>query len=505
MKLQHSVGVICVLLLAVAAAASGQALSNGKVLIPNPAELPYSGAGSAVAISGTTAVVGAPYGGAGVQRGSAHVFVWNGSAWTTEATLSSGDPDEMDQFGLAVALQGDTILIAAPFATSVPHDTGAVYVFERTGTTWAKKARLQAPSNSAPSAFFGAALALDGNTAVVSDYANTGDPGRLLVFSRINGAWDVANPKVVDPHQPENGSLFGGAVAMQGDFIVAGAPNATIFGQPAHGVVQVFERVQGTWTWKVSFFLADTVAGDGFGSSVAIDGEYIVAGSPFKDNNAGAAYSFHKNGNAWTAADGFWARLPNKNPQTDDIYGFNLHKSGATLLIGAPGRDNDTGAVYGFTDLTGTAYGTLNVPSPGTEQFGWSTGIDGARAVSGANIAHDNGLAFAYDVTTPVTFPRFNWTFILWPYKYIYMGCPIDLVANGAAAIDLERGELPLSFQIGQQPRNGTLRFSTPTTLVYQPNRGFTGRDVFTLRVTDRAGVVLEKTANVTVWPSLRQ
>ena len=70
--------------------------------------------------------------------------------------------------------------------------------------------------------------------------------------------------------------------------------------------------------------------------------------------------------------------------------------------------------------------------------------------MAGANIAHESGLAYAYDVTKAISFPRFTRTFILWPYKYIYMGCPIDLVANGAATIEMDRGELPLTFQIGQ-------------------------------------------------------
>src|SRR3954468_16287352 len=117
MKLRTATCLLSVFLLGAALIAHAQVFNNEGKLIPNPAALPYSGAGSAVAISGTTAVVGAPYGGPGTLRGSAHVFVWNGFAWTTEATLIPSDPEEEDQFGLSVAIQGNTILVGAPYAT----------------------------------------------------------------------------------------------------------------------------------------------------------------------------------------------------------------------------------------------------------------------------------------------------------------------------------------------------------------------------------------------------
>jgi len=505
MKHRTAISLIVLALLSAAVTASAQSLFNEAKLIPNPAALPYWGAGSSVAISGTTAVVGAPYGDFPVARGSAHVYVWNGSTWTTEATLSSAGPDEMDQFGLHVAIQGNTILVGAPYTGFVAHGSGAVYVFERSGTTWTQTAKLAEPDGLGANGYVGIGMALDGDTAVVSDYTNT-DPGRLLVFSRTNGMWDVANPQVVNPDNPQNGSFFGGALAMQGNFIVAGASGATVFGQSEHGLVQVFERIQGTWTFKVSLIISDTAAGDRFGQSVAIDGEHIVVGAPAKDGTAGAAYLFHKNGNAWTAADAFWVRLPIQTQQFSEYYGFEVHKSGATVMVAGRGRTSWKGAVYLFTDLTGTSKGSSNGATDGVagDQFGWSTGIDGTRAVVGANQKNEIGGAYAYDIGKPVSFPRYNWTFTLWPYKYIYKGCPIDLVANGAATIDIDRGELPLSFEIGLQPRNGFVRWTSPTTLVYTPNRGFTGRDVFTVRVADRAGLVYEKTANVTVFAAAR-
>src|ERR1019366_1452540 len=149
-------------------------------LVPISPPLLYSGAGTSVAISGTTAVVGAPYGGANAQRGSAHVFVKNGAAWTFQATLFSNDPDNADQFGTRVAIQGNTILVSAPYTELVPHGLGAVYVFERVGTLWNQTAKLEVTTDFGDAAF-GIGMALDGDTAVVSEYGFQ-DPGRLVVF-----------------------------------------------------------------------------------------------------------------------------------------------------------------------------------------------------------------------------------------------------------------------------------------------------------------------------------
>ena len=156
--------------------------------------------------------------------------------------------------------------------------------------------------------------------------------------------------------------------------------------------------------------------------------------------------------------------------------------------------------MYGFADLTGTGYGTLNIANDGLSgnSYGTQVSIDGTNAIVGAPFHEDSGVGYVYDVTKKMT-NRFHWVFTPWPYKYIYMGCPLWILQDTPATITMDRGRLPLSFSIGQAPRNGRLRFADETTLEYVPNCGFTGADVFTVRVTDPAGVVLEKTANVTV------
>lgn len=481
--------------------AAGQVLTNEAKLIPPEPPDQFTGNGTSVAISGTTAVVGAPYGGAGSASGDARVYVKNGATWEWQATLTPSTPGDFDQFGSIVAVQGNTVLIAATYTDQVPFGFGAVYIFERAGTVWTETAKLQANGNFAGSTtYFGVSIALDGDTAVVGDTGND-DQGRLLVYSRVNGGWDVANPVKIESVNPADGSHFGTSVAIQGDIIAAGAPTDPVFNSPI-GTVQIFKRINGAWTAFGSLITNELPANGGFGTRVAIEDALIIVGAPTQNGNKGAAYVFHQDDNgAWSSLPEFWTKLLPKNPHADDYFGSGLGISNAVVLVGAEGRDNGRGAVYGYNDVTGTSNGTKNVASDGVDGdvFGWSVAIDGSRAAVGAPIKDLAGVAYAYDVEAPPFFPKFNWVFTLWPYKYIYMGCPILLAADTAATIKLDLGRHHLRISIGAAPRNGTLRFKSANTLEYRPNRGFSGPDVFSVRVTDRQGTVLEKTANVTV------
>lgn len=494
--LSIAASLVTALVVGSAGTAAGQALVNEAQLIPLQLPEQFNGMGTAVAMSGTTAVVGAPYGGLG-SGATAHVYVWNGATWAPQATLTPSTPDD-DQFGLAVAIQGDTILVAATYSGQVPFDFGAVYVFERTGTVWTEKAKLQANTDFTGTTYFGVSIALDGDTAVVGDQGNS-DAGRLLVYSRVNGLWDVANPVTIESVNPADGSHFGSSVAIQGDIIATGAPTDTVLNSPI-GSVQIFKRINGAWTAFGALITNELPANGGFGARVAIENELIIVGAPYQNTNKGAVYVFHQNNNgAWSSLPQFWTKLLPQNPHADDYFGSALSISNAVVLVGAAGRANFRGAVYGYSDLTGTSHGKKNLASDGIagDSFGWSVAIVESRAVVGATIKDVAGVAYAYDVQLPT--PRLHWVFTLWPYKYIYMGCPILLVADTAATIKMDLGREHLRAAIGTAPRNGTLRFASANTLQYRPNRGFTGQDVFTVRLTDRKGNVLEKTANVTV------
>ncbi len=125
--------------------------------------------GAAVAVSGDTAVVGAyqhdtP---AGLDAGSAYVFVRSGAVWTYQASLNASDGAAFDNFGGSVAVSDGTALVGAPLDDpGVGFDAGSAYVFGRSGTSWIEQAKLTAPDANSYD-YFGDSVAVDEDTAVV--------------------------------------------------------------------------------------------------------------------------------------------------------------------------------------------------------------------------------------------------------------------------------------------------------------------------------------------------
>ena len=174
--------------------------------------------GSSLALSGTTAVVGAPAHDSGT--GAAYVFTSSGSAWSQQAELIGSDSAAGDGFGTSVAVSGTTAVAGAPGHDS---STGAAYVFTRSGTAWSQRAELAA-SDAAQGGYFGLSVAVSGFTVAVGAFRNTPGTGAVSVFVRSQGTW---------PQQAEltgsggAGDYFGLDVALAGSTAVAGAYGAS--------------------------------------------------------------------------------------------------------------------------------------------------------------------------------------------------------------------------------------------------------------------------------------
>src|SRR3989454_4439791 len=147
--------------------------------------------GWSVAISGDTMVIGAPLedsnatgvngnqtNNSATDSGAAYVFVRDGTNWVQEAYLKASNTGASDRFGLSVAISGDTVVVGAIYeasnATGVngnqgnnsATDSGAAYIFVRSGTNWTQQAYLKA-SNTGANDFFGESVAISGDTMVI--------------------------------------------------------------------------------------------------------------------------------------------------------------------------------------------------------------------------------------------------------------------------------------------------------------------------------------------------
>lgn len=184
--------------------------------------------GAAVAIDGNAILVGAPRPTSGdvVGHGVAYLFAGSGSIWTQQAKLTAPDGADGDEFGNSVALDGPTIaLVGAPFHTVGLIQEGTVYAFTSDGATWSKTAELSPPDGLGDA--FGSSVAVDDstNTALIGapdDPVKLVDQGGAYVYRRSGKAWVQQCPALA-ASDGTTSTDFGAAVAISGSNAVIGA------------------------------------------------------------------------------------------------------------------------------------------------------------------------------------------------------------------------------------------------------------------------------------------
>jgi hypothetical protein len=348
--------------------------------------------GVSVAVSGDTAVIGARLeatGGSGA--GAAYVFTRSGGSWTQQAKLLASDAQSSDYFGYSVAVSGDTAVIGAYGEDTGGSDAGAVYVFTRSGGSWTQQAKLLA-SDAQSSDYFGDSVAVSGDTAVIGAYGeDTGGSyaGAAYVFTRSGGSWTQQAKLLASDAQSSD--QFGVSVAVSGDTAVIGAYREATGGSGA-GAAYVFTRSGGAWTQQAKLLASDAQANDYFGVSVAVSGDTAVIGAYREDtggSSAGAAYVFTRSGGAWVEQ----AKLLASDAQSSDYFGVSVAVSGDTAVIGAYQEDtggSSAGAAYVFTRSGGAwveQAKLLASDAQSSDYFGYSVAVSGDTAVIGASNA----------------------------------------------------------------------------------------------------------------------
>jgi hypothetical protein len=310
--------------------------------------------GAAVAISGDTIVVGAY--GDDTSRGSAYVFIRSGTVWTQQAKLTAADGAAGDRFGNSVGLDGDTAVVGAQLdAVSGTSNRGSAYVFVRNGAAWTQQAQLVA-SDGAANDSLGTSVAISGDTVVAgAPQAIVGGKteGAAYVFTRAGAVWSE-DAKFAWPIG-HDGALFGQSVAIDGDTVVVGAPEILVLDAATRaGVAVVFTRSGGGWSPAVTLSPSDGARGDAFGWSVAISGDIVAVGAYNKAvggvSQRGAAYLFARQGGSWTQQ----TRLDTDDAETGDALGFSVGVSGTSIVAGAPYKgSNLQGSAYAFAFTQG--------------------------------------------------------------------------------------------------------------------------------------------------------
>ena len=320
--------------------------------------------GGNFAIDGDTVVVGAYDEDSGANRaGAAYIFTRSGSTWTQQAKLQASDLQDADIFGKSVAISGNTVVVGAPFedVSSTITQTGAAYIFTRSGTTWTQQAKITSSDRDFLDQF-GNSVAIDGNIIVVGAPGDSNAAGQsggaAYIFTGGGSTWtQQAKITASDPQQYDN---FGSSVAISGSTIVVGAPYEDTGGDAA-GAVYVFLYFGGSsWQQQAKIQSFDVLSGDSFGASVDIEGDTMIVGAPGADSfyvNCGAAYIYTRSGSTWT----YQRKLVGSNRAENDNFGGAVGISGNTVVVGASGRDT------GFTNA-GAGYIFIKDGTTWTEQ-----------------------------------------------------------------------------------------------------------------------------------------
>ena len=367
--------------------------------------------GYSVALSGDTLAVGAYLEDSGsditpddaaTDSGAVYVFTRTGGIWEQQAYLKASNIDAGDNFGISVALSGDTLAVGAHYedsstkgVDSEPDElatwAGAVYVFTRIGTEWSQHAYIKA-SNTEDNDKFGISVALSGDTLAVGargeDSETTGinstpndtiasaNSGAVYVFTRSDSGWE--QQAYIKASNTGGADRFGNSVSLSGDTLAVGASDEDTW----RGAVYVFSRSDSGWEQQAYIKAANPDIQDYFGISVALSEDTLAVGAHAEDSNtvgvdttpnndgsdSGAVYIFIRNDTIWTQQTFIKAF----NTGDDDQFGKSVALSGDVLVVGAAREDSDIAGIdQGWNDKQ-KDYGAVYVYTRDSTTWTWS-------------------------------------------------------------------------------------------------------------------------------------
>ena len=356
--------------------------------------------------SSSTGVNGNMFSIAADEAGAAMVYRRTGATWALEAYLKASNTEAHDEFGGAVAIDGDTIAIGAAYEDSSGHgvngaqnnnnsiDSGAVYVFRRSGGVWAQEAYVKPPT-AVPGWRFGRSVALAGDNLIVAALDPTNNAyGATYTYRRTGTTWSF------------DGSLSDGlVVAASGDLAVVGAPS-DVPSDPIGGSARVFRRGAGGWTEEAK--LEDDLPGGNerglFGFDLAVSGDtvavvQVLSRYDYPTNNGFAVvHVFRNTVTGWVREARFEPARPEANEYRWDSRGFAL--DGDDLVLGLALWNAARGRIIAF-HRTGSVWAETSTYTAANAQaadaFGWAVAMAGGVIAASAYSEASNATGIGGD------------------------------------------------------------------------------------------------------------
>ena len=261
---------------------------------------------------GTYAAVGASYNGG---AGKIHVYTRSSNTWTEQAALSASDNNASGDFGRRLKINSNGNYIVAGDRSIPGTSYGTAYIFARSGSTWSEQAKITHPVSGSNYDYFGTPHEInsDGTQAVFGCQYEDGvgtNSGAVYAYSRSGSTWTYN--QIITASDALGGASFGGALSMDdaGDYLVVGAHQEDTAGSDA-GAVYVFTRSVNTWTQQQRIGMPGLASGSpNFGTHVNMNstGTFMTVSAPFYDGNSGAVtnsgvvYLYERSGSTWSLA-----------------------------------------------------------------------------------------------------------------------------------------------------------------------------------------------------------
>ncbi len=361
--------------------------------------------GRSMVTQGNTMIIGAHQDdtSGGTDAGSVHVYHRTGDDWTLSQTITAPDGEDGARFGFSVAIDGDTLVVGALLDSGAANRAGAAYIFDRSSETsnFTFTQKLTGTDTRAKDEF-GNAISIDGNYLVVGsrfDDNRGRSSGSAEVFVRQGDTW-VSQQHII-PDTLAQGDQFGAAVAISGTRMFIAARRDNHDNRVNAGSVYVFQRTGSTWNIQTQIFSPKIEKHAYFGLSLAVEGNRLVVGQPARERatRTGRVFVLDRN-EGGTDNWGLVKQIDTENTTEGNRFGFSIALSGNQLIVGSPrANDGRTRAgevtVYnrtaGGTDNWGLVRTLSEEDSGGGDEYGQAVGFSGDQILVTARREDEGG------------------------------------------------------------------------------------------------------------------
>lgn len=379
--------------LALAGQAWGQCFFD-RITASDKASTDLFGASLSITFNGASnnLVVGAPLddNARGTDAGAVYCYTDGPGQWWEFKKLTADDTVAGDYFGDKVAIDYNTMIVAAPGAGS----TGKMYLFDRYGAEWAKVGEfLGAAANDG----FGYSVSIDGTIAVVGapyhdQQQGQSDTGAAYIYEKVSGNWIFTTYLTANQWWRNPGDWFGFSTDVDGATVIVGNPNGDSYDRADCGFAQTFTKSNGQWYYSDALYAPDRQPGDDLGYSVAVEGDVAVVGAPGAavsgKAEAGAVYIFRRSGQSWNLEQKLTAYPVYQNSR----FGTQVAVSNGVIAVNTFGNE----WVYTFEQTLGGEWGQMSRvtdPDTGTDKFGAAIAMNDGLLAIGDHQADDGNLS----------------------------------------------------------------------------------------------------------------